>query len=175
MNIEEALYKEHSKRLTNAIVAYIGDNPKRFNELMAIFKTNNPLLIQRASWPLGFIADEQPQLILPHLGTLLQLLHLPLHDAYKRNVFRMLRIMPNIPLKHHGNIIEHCMKAITDHNQPGAIRAFAIHVMAILTLQYPDLAHEFKATLETFVHHPLPALRSSSKKALAQLSRIKSK
>lgn len=175
MNIEEALTKEHSKRLTNAIVNYIGDSPKRFKELMAIFKTNNPMLIQRAAWPLGFIADTQPQLIVPHLGALLELLHLPLHDAYKRNVFRMLRIIPNIPTKHHGNVIEHCMQAITDHNQPGAIRAFAIHVMAILTMQYPDLAHEFKATLETLVDHPLPALRSSSKKALNKISNVKHK
>lgn len=164
------LNKEHSKRNTLAIIDYIGDDPAKLKELIAIFKTNDHRLIQRAAWPLSYIAEKHPELITPHLGELLKLLKQPLHVAFRRNLFRLLRLMPDTPKKHHGVIIDACFNAMANPNEPGAVRAFAMQTINKLTPQYPELNNELRVILEPLVHHQLPSVRHTASKILHQIS-----
>jgi hypothetical protein len=168
--IATLLSKEHSKRNTLAIVDYIGDDPTRLKELIAIFKTSDLRLIQRAAWPLSYIAEKHPKLITPHLGELLKLLNQPLHVAFRRNIFRFLRLMPEIPKKHHATIIEASLLIIPDNREPGAVRAFAMYTMAKLALIYPELNNEFSLVLQPLVQHPLPSVGNTAAKILRQMA-----
>lgn len=172
MNIREALEREHSKRNTMAIVTYIGHDPKRFATLVSLFGTNDHRLVQRAAWPLSYVAEHHPELVYPHLGVLLERLDEPLHDAYKRNVFRLLRGMKDIPEEFHARIIDACMKDISNSGNPAAIRAFAIHIMGNMLKPYPDLANELALLLEPLLHHELASLRSSARNVLKQIGGI---
>jgi hypothetical protein len=172
LNIQEALVREHSKTNTLAIVSYIGQDKKLFKELIDVFKSGDHLLIQRAAWPLGLMADKNPQLVYPHLGVLLKWLDKPLHDAYTRNVFRLLRSMDEIPEKHHGIIIDHCMSAMTNMYKAAAIRAFAIHIMGKMLIPYPELSNELRLVLEPLSSHELASIRSSAKHVLKQIAKI---
>lgn len=171
MNIEQSLLKEHSKANTLAIVKYIGSDKKLFRELVELLQSDNQRLVQRASWPLSLVAEQTPEMVYQHLPVLLRLLNQPLHVAYKRNLFRLLRGMKTIPEKHHSEVIGYCMRAITNIHDPAAVRAFAIHVMGKLLLVYPELANELSILLEPLTDHELPSVRSSAKHVLKQIAK----
>ena len=65
MDIRQALTAEHSKRQTIAIVEFIGDDARRFAELMKIFFAGEYRLTQRAAWTLNSCAERRPELIRP--------------------------------------------------------------------------------------------------------------
>jgi hypothetical protein len=50
MNIRQALQSEHSKAKTMEIVRYVGNNPERFGEVVALVTGDESLLAQRAAW-----------------------------------------------------------------------------------------------------------------------------
>ena len=51
MNIREALLEVHSKEQASKITNYVGDDRKRFAELMDYLCGPNYRLSQRAAWP----------------------------------------------------------------------------------------------------------------------------
>lgn len=169
--IATLLRKEHSKGNTMVIVEYIGDDPAKLKELISIFTTSDDRLIQRAAWPLSYIAEKHPKLIVPHLGVLLQLLNQPLHAAFRRNVFRFLRLMPQIPKKHHAAVIEACLNVIPKQQEPGAVRAFAMYTMGNMFKQYPELSNELLIILEPLVNHQLPSVRNTAIKMLRLINK----
>lgn len=172
MNIREALTREHSKRNTMAIVNYIGQDEARFAELMTIFKTSDYRLIQRAAWPVSFIAETDASLLTPYWKELFDVAQTNVHPSFKRNLLRTLRVLDSIPEYIHSDVIEICMRAIPDSNEPAAVRAFAIHIMGKLLSHYPEFAGELHAILEPLQLHDLPSIRSSSKHVLKLVSKI---
>lgn len=63
MDIRRALMAEHSKRRTMAVVEYIGDDARRFAELMKLFFAGEYRLAHRAAWPMNYCAERHPELI----------------------------------------------------------------------------------------------------------------
>lgn len=172
MNIQAALLKEHSKRNTEAIVAYIGDDAARFKELIQVFSLPEYRLVQRASWPLSYIVARHPQLLSPYWDTLFALLKQQPHPAFKRNLLRTIRELPVIPEQQHSRVIDVCMDAITNMHEPAAIRVFAIYIMGKLCKTYPELGNELMLMLEPLMEDSLPSLRASARKVLSQIKKI---
>ena len=84
------------------IVRYVGHDKHRFNALMKVFLEGDPLVQQRAGWPLSYCVEANPSFILPHLGKLLKLLErTDVHNAVTRNITRMLQNV-TIPPKYQG-------------------------------------------------------------------------
>jgi hypothetical protein len=93
MDIRQALMDEHSKPQTMAIVEFIGDDARRFADLMKIFFAGEYRLTQRSAWPMNYCAERSPELIRPYLPKLLDCLERDdMHDAVKRNILRLLQI-----------------------------------------------------------------------------------
>jgi hypothetical protein len=57
-----------------AIVEFIGDDARRFAELMKIVFAGEYRLTQRAAWPMNYCAERHPELIRPYLPKLLDCL-----------------------------------------------------------------------------------------------------
>ena len=49
MNLHAAILKEHTKAQTDRIVKYVGNDPKRFAELMQLFLKGEPRVVQRSA------------------------------------------------------------------------------------------------------------------------------
>ncbi|MBC7383268.1 MAG: hypothetical protein H7296_09815 [Bacteroidia bacterium] len=171
MYILDTLAKEHSKKNTLAIVAYIGDDPERFKELLNVFALGNTKLIQRAAWPLSYVAELQPWLVQPQLAFICKLLDKPLHVAVKRNVMRLLQNF-NIPNKLMGIVTDKCFEFLTDKNETIAVKAFSMMVLYHICLKEPDLKNELIPILEDLLPYGTPGLKSRCKKILAALYKI---
>ena len=51
MNLREELIREHSRANCDRIVAWVGADQKKFDELFSIFTLNEYRLVQFIAWP----------------------------------------------------------------------------------------------------------------------------
>lgn len=172
INIKDILTKEHSKRATNLVVETVGNNPKLFEELLLLLFGNDKLIAQRASWPLGYIIEQHPEIAEPHWNLLLNELAVSPHVAYTRAVYRGLSTIKNLPNEIHGKVVELCMNTIISINQPTAARIYAMYTMLNMVYVYPDFKTEFCLRVEPLLYHELPSIKVGSKKVLKQLRKI---
>src|SRR4051812_3788183 len=114
MDLKAAALKEHSKAQCNKIVKYIGNDPKKFAELVNVFLAGPYRVTQRIAWPLSCCIEQNTTLIHPHLTKILKHVQKPdIHDAVKRNVVRLLQFI-NIPARHQGVVADLCFTFFKD-------------------------------------------------------------
>jgi hypothetical protein len=167
MDIRQALMAVHSKQQAEAIVEFIGDDQKRFAELMTLFFTGEYRLTQRAAWPMSYCAELHPELIRPYLPKLLDCLERDdQHDAVKRNVLRLLQYI-EIPKRLAGKVYAHCVDFIDDPNEPIAVRAFAMTVAARIAKSEPDLLNELRLIVSKHLPHSSAAFKVRARKILS--------
>lgn len=170
MDIREALLKEHSKAQCRKIVEYIGDDKKKFAELMRLFLGDEYRVIQRAAWPLSYCVGEHPEFITPYFEDLLGMLQKPgVHNAVIRNTTRLLQNL-KIPKKIQGRLMTICFDFISDINTPPAVKAFSLTILDNLSKDYPEIASELKLVIEERWEHESAAFRSRGKKILQKMN-----
>ena len=166
MDIRQALQAGHSKRLTIAIVEYIGNDAARFDELMQVFFAGEYRLTQRAAWPMNYCAEQQPQLILPYLPKLLKLLQCDdMHNAVKRNIVRLLQYV-DVPKKLRAQVYSRCVDLVDDPRELPAVRVFAMTAAARIAKTEPALLSELRLIVEQHLPHATAAFRSRAKTVL---------
>ena len=167
MDIKARLEAGQSKTSTTAIVNFIGNDKKRFNQLLDLFLKGDYRMTQRAAWPLSEAAIAHPELISRHIELLIKKLQEPgQHPAIARNVLRIFQEL-DLPEACHGGLTDICFKFITSEAQPVAIRAFAITVAANICKHYAELANELLLVLNDLSQYPQqPAVTSRIKSAL---------
>ncbi len=165
MNLIQTLEREHSITITNEIIHWIGNNQQRFDALMQIIYTAEYRIVQRASWPLGYIAANHPSLINKHYDKMLSLLDQPNQPtAVRRNLLRILDQIPEIKEAFHGTIMDACFRYIENPNEPIAVQAFALGILHKLSTQYPEIVPEILSIIEIRLPEASPALKSKAKK-----------
>jgi hypothetical protein len=169
MKLREQILKEHSKANREAIVKWIGTSQERFDHLFEIFLNDEYRVVQRAAWPLSYIAIAHPQFIQRHFSELLRNLEKPgIHASVKRNTVRLLgRIL--IPERFHGQVMNICFNYIASPREPVAIKAFSLTVLERLSHQYPEIKIELKTMIEDRWDYESAAFRSRGKKILSRL------
>lgn len=169
MNLRETILSEHSKVNCTRIIRWIGDDQQRFDQLVELFLHDESLVVQRAAWPLGYVAIAHPRLIKKHLGKILKNLQKPgLHDAVKRNTVRLLQDI-DIPEKFHGEVMNICFDYVSSPVEKPAIKAFSLSVLQKLAQQYPEIRQELKTIIEDRWDYEAAAFRSRAKRILKGL------
>ena len=167
MNIRETLASGQSKRNTLAIVAYIGDDPKRFADLMSIFFEGEYRPTQRAAWPISVCAEKRPHLIKPYITKLVdQLPSQDIHSAVKRNVVRLLQHV-DIPKRLQGKVYSHCIDLIGDPNEPIAVRAFSMTVAAKIAGDESSLKDELRLVVSQNMSGTSAGIRARARNILS--------
>lgn len=169
MDLVKIILKEHSKKQRDLIVNYIDNNPKRFAELVDVFLKGPYRVTQRASWPLSYCIELNPNLIKPHLRTLFNAVQQPgAYDAVKRNIIRALQYV-KIPKTYHAKAIGVCMQFLQDGKEPVAIRVFAMTVLANLAKEIPELKNELIPVIEDMMPFGSAGFVSRGSKILKEL------
>lgn len=169
MKLRDQLLKEHSKANCTAIVNWIGDSQKRFDELFHLFLNDEYRVVQRAAWPLSYAVIAHPELIARHFSKLLKNLQKPgIHDAVKRNTVRLLQDIP-IPKKFHGQVMDLCFNYIHSPTENAAVKAFALTVLDNLSKKYPEIKPELKTIIEDRWDFETAAFHSRARKILKKL------
>ena len=169
MNIEKELLKEHSRIQTLKISTFIGSNTKRFDNLMTIFFDSHYRLNQRAAAILNKCHTNQPHLVTPYLNRLISNLNsINLHDAVKRNTLRILQFV-ELPEEKKGKVYTICFKYLTSSNEPIAIKAFSMRVLANICKTHPELKNELIPAIEPMIPYGSSGIKSRGEKILKEL------
>ena len=169
MNIRDTLLEEHSKAQCHKIVAYIGNNQERFNELAALFLYDEYRVAQRAAWPLSYCVAAHPGLIKKLLKKIvLNLKKTGIHNAVKRNTVRLLQEI-DIPENLHGAVMDICFTYVADPKEAVAVKAFSLSVLGGLARQYPEIIPEINLLIEEQLPHQTAAFASRAKKVLNEI------
>lgn len=166
MNLEEILINEHSKTTCDKIVHWVGNNQHRFDQLFSLFIGNDPLLAQRASWPLGYAAVANPCLIDKHFKELLENVKKKgVHNAIKRNTVRILQDIC-IPEDFQGDVMNLCFDYLMSPEEKPAIKAFSLTVLQNLSVQYPEILPELRTIIQDRWDFESKAFQSRARKIL---------
>ena len=171
MDLKATALKEHSKAQCNKIVKYVGNDPKKFAELVNVFLSGPYRVTQRISWPLSCCVEQNTTLIHPHLTKILKYVQTPgVHDAVKRNVVRLLQFI-DIPRKNQGVVADICFKFFNDSKEPIAVRVFSMTVLANLAKEIPELKNELIPLIEDQMPYASAGFVSRGRKVLKELKR----
>ena len=166
MQLEKALSAPYSKTGIDKIVAYVGKDPVRFKRLAEIVSRQEKEKLSLASACLSFCVENHPELMLPHLSSLLKLCQLPKVDvAYKRNIIRSLQFI-EIPARQQGKVLALCFSYLENRKESIAVRVFAMSVLGKLVQQHPDLQQELYTLLELELPMASAGFQSRAKKIL---------
>ncbi len=171
MNIREVLLKEHSKRQTDAVIQYVGNNQQRFDSLFMLLTTDESLVVQRAAWPVSYCVEAYPRLINKHMKTVIKLLNNPCHDAVKRNLLRFLKDIA-VEEKYMSEIADISFAYLRAADEPAAIRVFAMRTLANICGTYPELSNELVLIIEDMLPHGQPSIRAAGKQVLKELKKM---
>ena len=172
MNLEEELLKEHSKAQGTKIANYVILDKKRFDRLMQIFFTANYRLNQRAAFALNICYNKNPEIVEPYIPALIENLHSPnLHDAVKRNTIRILQFV-NIPSTLEGEIYDICFNFLKSKDEPIAIKAFSMRVLANICINHPELKNELIPAIEDLLPHGSSGIKNRGIKILKEISTL---
>ena len=171
-HLETEILKEHSKAQCEKIVAWVGNNPKRFDKLLRLCLRGEPVVGQRASWPLSYVAIANPGLLKNSLGILVDNLENPgLHNAVKRHTVRILENIP-IPKKLEGRVMNIGFDFLQSPTEPIAVKAFSLTILGKLAQSYPEIIPEIKLLIEELPNQT-PAFKSRAKHLLKSFSSLK--
>ena len=169
MDLRKTILKEHSKANCNRIVAWVGNDQKRFDELFDLFLHDEYRVVQRAAWPVSYCVIAYPQLIQKHFAKLFNYLKKTgLHEAVKRNSVRLLQDIP-IPEKYHGDAMNICFDYIISPTEKPAVKAFSLTVLQNLSRIYPEIKQELKTIIEDRWDHESTAFKSRARKILKDI------
>src|SRR6185437_481863 len=169
INIHQLLLQEHSKKQTDRIVRYIGNDKTRFAELIELFFKGEYRIMQRGAWPLSYCVRAHPELIRPYFKAILDnLARKDIPVAVVRNIVRLLQDV-EIPRRYHGRVMSTCFEFIQQPETPIAVKAFSLTILGDLAARYPDIRSELKLIIEEQWEHATPAFRSRARKVLKAL------
>ena len=169
MDLLQLLKDEHSKKQTDRIVAYIGEEKERFAQLIQLFFSGEYRITQRAAWPLSYCVRNHPELIKPYFKQLLDNLdRKDIHVAVIRNTVRLLQDV-TIPVKFQGRVMNKCFEFIQAPETPIAVKAFALTILSNLSADYPEIRGELRLIIEDQWEQATPAFRSRAKRVLKQM------
>jgi hypothetical protein len=166
VNLREKILTEHSRQQCDDIVAWVGDDQKRFDELFALFLTDEYRVVQRSAWPVSYCVQAHPSFITKHYPKLIKKMQEPNQpDAVKRNGARLLQHLV-IPEKYCGSIMDICFTLLASPDEAVAIKAFSLTVLGNLAKKYPEIIPEIILLIEDQVENQTPAFKGRALKLL---------
>lgn len=169
MNIKDEILREYSKQQVTKIADYVGNNPKKFAELMHLFFDREYRTCQRAAWVVSHCTDRHPGLAEPYVRPMIMNLKKEVHVAVVRNTLRILQFM-DIPGALLGEAADITFKLLQSKDQPIAVKVFAMTVLANICKKVPGLKNELTLLIEDQMPYASAGFRSRGSKILKQLS-----
>lgn len=159
---------ENSKKMATRIVNEVVSNPGRMEELMNLFFDEDLRTCQRASWPVGLLADNNAHLLEPYIAKMLANLDTPHHDAVIRNTFRTFQYI-DFSEDLEGIAFDRAFGYLLDVNCAVAIRIFSMTVCGNIAMKYPELAQELIPVIEDNIPHGSAGFRARGASVLSKL------
>lgn len=167
-NLIEQLSGELSRRNTDYIAHWIGENPKRYKQIMEIVFAESPGIQMRAAWVISVVSDKYPILFKTYTHRVISNIKKFEHSGTRRLLLRQLAAI-EIPEKHYGKVYDTCFNWLMSKDEPPAVKVYCMQILVNIAEKLPDLKREIRLILEELANHESPAIKSRSKLLLKML------
>jgi 8-oxo-dGTP diphosphatase len=125
------------------------ENPAIFEKLLEYSFSGDNKLAFRSSWTLTKVCDRYPEMIYPHLSTIIEALPNIENESAMRSLLRIISLsdMERISEKLHGLLADQCFSLLRSGFSAIAIKAYSMEILYRLVLKYPELRNELTATI----------------------------
>ncbi len=172
MNLRKTILTEHSKSQTLKVTKWVGDDEKRFAEIVDLLFSDEVRIVHRIAWVISCCAINHPDLVKPYFGKFIGLLSNPnLHPAVYRNVLRLLQFI-DVPKKYLGTLTNSSFYLLMKSDSPIAVKVFAMTVLKNISMKEPELKRELKMVVEDLVKENGGGIRARGKKILKEISNV---
>ena len=173
MDMKAILFNLPNRAKAVALAEYIGDDEVKFDELMTLVFEYPGVVMVRTSWVMNFVLEKHHHMLEPYWERIIAYLKTDVHNAFGRNVFRILGWIP-LPEEYLGELTGLAFDYLTDPSSEVAIRSNSIIFLMRVVEQEPDLAYELKLVLEDGLEYETKAaFVGRARKALKKLSKMK--
>ncbi len=152
--IEKEIRREHSKKMAVLVSSFIGDDCRKFEELLDHFYSDDKQLSQRSAYVLAHCFDSRPSLVLPYRSALIE--HLKTakerHPSIARNILRIFQ-ESEIPEEKLGELAQYSFEFFEDQTQTAGIRIYAMTVLYNISNRESELKPELKLIIERQLSH----------------------
>lgn len=168
------LLQGQARNTVDEVILWAGDNPAKFKILVETMAGNLDQPIRdRASWALGYIAIDNPNLLKYHWDVFVNLLvNKKTSGPIKRNLVRFMQEV-EVPDKYQGKVTDRCFELVNDPQEDIAIRAFAMTVLGNMVDKYPELGCELKISIEELLPYASAGLKNRAEKILKKIHQQK--
>ncbi len=135
---------------------------------MKMFLNDEYRVVQRASWIVRYVAEQQPEWISSYMQQMLEYCQHPVPDAVKRNIMRVLQNI-EIPNKLQGLAATVCFQLLASQQEPVAVKVFSMTVLANITKVEPDLKDELRVLINEQMELESAAFKSRGNRILKML------
>ena len=167
--IKSFLEKRRHKKEVVQFVRYIGDDQKKFDELISYCFGADPKLAERASWPVCYCVEAHPELMKKHFKKLLKQLRMPCHNSIRRNFTKLMEYI-EIPKALHAETISVCFDLLNNKDEFVAVKVFSMSQLGRFCKIYPELKKELIASIEAQFNIETAAFRARAKVVLKSLA-----
>ncbi|KAB2864571.1 MAG: hypothetical protein F9K39_04660 [Exiguobacterium chiriqhucha] len=150
----------------DAVVAYVGNDPDRFSELMTGLTDDRPVVRMRSADAMEKVTRRHPKLLRAHQASLFEQLQI----ATQQEVWHLAQLMPRMTwTEEEASGIVHVLTDWIDTETSAIVIVNALQAMFDLSAVHPRFHDELKALLESQLETGSPAVKSRSKKLLQKL------
>ncbi|MCI4667214.1 MAG: hypothetical protein MRZ79_03570 [Bacteroidia bacterium] len=171
MDYRQRILADYSKPTILEIAEDIGDDPRKFKDLMDLFTEGQWLLTQRSAWAVRAVGKKHPRLFLPHLERMIQMLTEEHHDAVARNNLALMAEW-DIPEEHWDDLYAICFEILENPQKAIAIRVHAMQILSNIASKIPDLIPELLLVIEAHLPNGSKGFQSRGKKLVKRLNKI---
>jgi hypothetical protein len=169
MNIANQLKAEISRKNTEYIAHYVGNDPELFKQLIDMLFNGASPLPHRASWVVTTISDQYPELLKPYLKRIVAHIESFDHSGTRRNLLRYIA-ETDLPDSLKGKLYDVCYRWLQSRLEPPAVKVHCMQILFNISEKEPDLRKELRLILEELTDHESAAIKSRCRKLMKKFS-----
>jgi hypothetical protein len=158
---------DSSRKLVDIMVAEIGNNQEKFDEMVMLALSDVYPVSMRAARIMTVSTFKHKHLLKPHLEAIIKMLPGAKVDGLKRSVLKILAEIPfELDEESIGLLTDTTFNYLVDPKEAIAVRAFSIGILLNISRRYPEIKPELKAILESILPGSSVGLKSKCRKTL---------
>jgi hypothetical protein len=167
--MRDLLAKKASRANSFQVVSLVANNPKHYKELIEIIQENRIPISEKAAWSMNHCFEDRVGFFEDYYPELTQIVaDASYSDSIKRNIVRIFQFK-QIPKKFHASVINSCFDLVLKKETAVALKAFSLQVLENMTIIYPELINELKASINDLLPTATPGLKNRGQHILNRL------
>ncbi len=149
MDFIETLQMGSERAVADMVIAMIGNDPVRFEEVFTLTFTRPYPINMRAARAIQLCCEKNPRLIYPHLSKAMDVMLHSKIDGVKRNFLKIFaEFIPLEDIGDPGLLLDTCFHWLMDTAQNPALCYYCMDFIARMVKKEPDLRYELEAVIE---------------------------